>query len=265
MPHVSWHSLPAEVRAAVHAQIGTVRDVVPVEAGSVADVVAILHTDNGEAFCCKGARKDNPRAWMQKREARLNPHMPTFAPRLRWQIEVAGWSMLGFDRAPGRHIDVTPGSADLTPLAATLTAMSTTRAPGPPVQIQPATARWAEWIPPELVDGDTLVHTDVTTKNFLIHGEDIAVVDWSIPCRGAPWIDTALMIIRLIRAGHTPDQAERWAEQVPAWRAASPEAVTSFAAACATRGAERARQSSAPHLKQLANAAADWAAHTASR
>ncbi|WP_231954702.1 hypothetical protein [Actinoplanes derwentensis] len=87
-------------------------EVEPVEAGSVADVVAILHTGTGRPFCVKGARDDNPRAWMQRREALLNPHMPPFAPRLRWQVETAGWSLLGFDRAPGRHVDVTPGSPD---------------------------------------------------------------------------------------------------------------------------------------------------------
>ncbi|GIF42848.1 hypothetical protein [Actinoplanes xinjiangensis] len=259
MPHTSWHSLPAEAHAAIHDQIGPVTDVEPVEAGSVADVVAILHTSTGESFCAKGARDDNPRAWMQRREARLNPYMPAFAPRLRWQVEAAGWSILGFDRAPGRHIDVTPGSPDLGPLAATLTAMSTTPAPAPPVKIQAATARWAEWVAPELVDGDTLVHTDVTTKNFLIHDGTIAVVDWAIPCRGADWLDTALMAIRLIRAGHIPAEAACWAEQVPAWRTASPEAVRAFAVACAALGAERARQSPAPHLKQLADAAANWA------
>lgn len=259
MPHVAWQSLPLEVHSAVQEQIGPVTDVVPVAAGSVADMVAIMHTGGGETYCCKGVRDDNPRAWMQRREARLNPHMPAFAPRLRWQVEAAGWSLLGFDRAPGRHIDVTPGSPDLGPLAETLTAMSAIPAPAPPVKIQPATARWAEWVPPTLVEGDTLVHTDVTTHNFLIHGRDIAVVDWAIPCRGAPWLDTALMTIRLIRAGHTPAEAARWAQRIPAWRAAPTEAVTSFASACAIRGIERARQSPEPHLRQLADAADAWA------
>lgn len=257
MPHVSWYALPARVHVAVRERVGPITGVDPVEAGSVADMVAIIHT-TGRSFCVKGARDDNPRAWMQKREARLNPYMPVFAPRLRWQIEEAGWSVLGFDRAPGRHIDVTPGSPDLAPLAETLTAMSAVPAPAPPVKIQPATARWAQWMAPELVDGDALVHTDVTTKNFLIHHGTIAVVDWAIPCRGAPWLDTALMAIRLIRAGHTPAAAAQWAHAVPAWREAPPPAVDAFAAACTALSAERAHQSTAPHLQQLATAAARW-------
>jgi aminoglycoside phosphotransferase (APT) family kinase protein len=114
-------------------------------------------------------------------------------------------------------------------------------------------------VEPELVTGGTLVHTDVTTKNFLIDGDTVAVVDWAIPCRGAGWLDTALMAIRLVRAGHSPAGALRWAERVPTWRAASTQAVRAFATACADLGAERARQSAAPHLRQLADAAADWA------
>ncbi|WP_285549823.1 hypothetical protein [Actinoplanes regularis] len=37
-------------------------------------------------------------------------------------------------------------------------------------------------------------------QNFLIHGGTVAVVDWAIPCRGADRLDTALMIVCLIRA-----------------------------------------------------------------
>ena len=152
----------------------------------------------------------------------MNPHLPAFVPRLRWHVEAAGWILLGFDRAPGRHLDVTPGSPDLPPLAGTLTAMAATRAPQPPVRIQSATARWADYVPPDIVAGNALVHTDMNTANFLVSGESIAVVDWAMPCRGASWLDTALMVVRLIRAGHAPAQAQRWAEQVPAWRAAPP-------------------------------------------
>ncbi|GIF09940.1 phosphotransferase family protein [Actinoplanes siamensis] len=258
MPHVAWQSLPAELLAVVHEHTGPITAVEPIDAGSVADTVAIVHAATAVYFC-KGIRDDNPRAWMQKREARLNPYMPPCAPRLRWQAEAAGWSILGFDRAPGRHIDVSPGSPDLRPLAATLTAMSATPAPKPPIKVQPATARWAEWVPPDLVDGDTLVHTDVTTKNFLIHDGNIAVVDWAIPCAGAAWLDTALMTIRLIRAGHTPASAANWARQVPAWRSAPPDAVRAFADACATRGAQQAHRSPEPHHRELATASATWA------
>jgi hypothetical protein len=87
-------------------------------------------------------------------------------------------------------------------------------------------------------------------------------VDWSMPCRGAAWIDTALMVIRLIRAGHSPAQAEAWAARTPAWSAARHEAVDAFAAGIATLSREREQQRpSAEHLGPLTDAAARWSRH----
>jgi aminoglycoside phosphotransferase (APT) family kinase protein len=111
-----------------------------------------------------------------------------------------------------------------------------------------------------VVDGDTLVHTDVTPFNFLIHQDGVTVVDWSMPCRGASWIDTALMTIRLIRAGHRPEQAEAWAEQTMAWSGANPESVDAFAAGIAMLTRERhSQRPSSSHLGPLADAAESWA------
>jgi hypothetical protein len=261
VPRVHWHQLPDEAHTAVEVVAGPVERAESVQAGSVADMTAILHLSSGDQVFCKAMQTSHRLVWLHRREAELNPHMPAFAPRLRWHVEECGWVVLGFDRAPGRHLDVTPGSPDLPRLAATLTAMAATPAPQPPVRIQPATARWADYVTPAVVDGDTLVHTDMNTGNFLVSGESIAVVDWAMPCRGASWLDTALMVVRLINAGHTPAQAERWAEQVPAWHAPLPGAVTAFAAAAATRGEEWAQRHPAPHHRDLAAAAVKWARH----
>ncbi|MCD5315899.1 hypothetical protein [Kineosporia babensis] len=219
-------------------------------------MAAVLHTASGDVFC-KGASVDAPTAWTHRREAQLNQFVPPIAPRIRWHIATGGWVVNGFDRALGRHVDVTPGSPDLPVLASTLTMMSTVRAPA--AMIQPATARWAAAIAPDLVDGDILIHTDATPKNYVIEGNSISVVDWSAPCRGAAWIDTALMVIRLIRAGHTPDRAEQWAGLVPAWSSAPRHAVTAFVEQSARRLNNRAQTSPAVHLRELAQAATSWA------
>jgi hypothetical protein len=260
VPRLHWHQLPEPAHVAIKARTGPIERVQAVQAGSVAEIAAILHTSRGEVFC-KALRETHRLAWLHRREAELNPHMPAFVPRLRWHVEAAGWILLGFDRAPGRHLNVAPGSPDLPRLAGVLTAMAETRAPQPPVRIQPATARWADFVPPAVVEGDTLVHTDMNTANFLVDPQSIAVVDWAMPCRGAAWIDTALMIIRLIRAGHTPETAEQWATHVPAWRTGSPDAITAFAGACAARGEEWAERSPAPHFRELAEAGNSWSRH----
>jgi hypothetical protein len=259
-----WQDLPAAVRKAVQQHTGQIRQVQPVATGAVSNLVVILDTATGLHFC-KGVDAGNPLGWMHRNEARLNPHLPDLAPRLRWQVDHDGWLLLGFTHVPGRHPDLTPGSADLHKLADTLTTMTSTLTPGPPVPVQAATARWAGRLPPEIVDGDTLAHTDVTPRNFLMTGTGMAVVDWSMPCRGAAWIDTAIMVIRLIRAAHSPAHAETWAHQIPAWQSAPPKALDAFATANAALLHERHTQSNAPHLGSLAAAAEAWSQHRAVR
>jgi len=170
--------------------------------------------------------------------------------------------MLGFEYISGRHPDLTPGSADLPAVAAALSALATALTPCPAPTVQPASTRWAGYIPAEMIDGNTLIHTDVSPYNFLVHGSGVTLVDWSMPCRGAAWIDAALMVIRLVRAGHSPAQGEAWAAQVPVWSSARRGAVDAFAAGIALLGRERERQRpSATHLGPLADAAAAWNRH----
>lgn len=258
MPRLPWHELPPSVRAAVESRTGPILRVRSVNTGMTSDVVAVLETSSGRTFC-KGAATGNPMGWMHRNEARINPHLPAQMPRLRWQVENDGWLLLGFDYVEGRHPDLSPGSPDLPSVAAALNAMAMALTPCPEVKVQAAGTRWADWISPELIDGDTLVHTDVTPFNFLIHGSGATVVDWSMPCQGAAWIDTALMIVRLVRAGHRPEEAEGWARSIAAMSTGRPESVDAFAAGIAALSRERQRQRpSVSHLGPLADAAESW-------
>jgi hypothetical protein len=261
LPRLHWHELPPTVRAAVEDRTGPVLQASSVKTGSNSDLATVLNTSSGRFFC-KAAVAGNPLGRMHRTEARINPHLPPQVPRLHWQVEQDDWLLLGFEHVDGRHPDLTPESPDLGAVATTLAAIGSALTPCPAIGVQPATARWADRIAPELIDGDTLVHTDVTPYNFLVHDSGVTVVDWSMPCRGAAWIDAALMIIRLIRAGHTPGQAEAWACQIPAWPAAQPEAIDTFANAVAILKRERQYQRpSVAHVGPLAEAAACWARH----
>jgi hypothetical protein len=258
VPRLVWNELPQAVRAEVERRTGPILQALPVATGSISDVAAVLETHDGRIFC-KGASAENPMGWMHRNEARINPFLPAPIPRLLWQVNEGGWLILGFEYVDGRHPDLRPGSADLPAMAEALASMAKTLTPCPPVRVQPATVRWAGRIASEFVEGDTLVHTDVTPHNFLLHSSGVTVVDWSMPCRGAAWIDTALAIVRLIRAGHTPEQAEQWAAQTPVWAAARPEAVSAFAVGVATLNRERQHQRpSTQHLGPLADAAESW-------
>jgi hypothetical protein len=259
MPRRHWDELPPAVRHAIEDHTGPVTRADSVATGSVAELATTLRTATGTVFC-KGITTDNPNAWLHRNEARLNPVLPDAAPRLRWIVDTANWLILGFDHIIGHHPDLSAASADLPTVFQALASMSAALTPCPAIPVQPATARWDNWIAPEWVDGDTLLHTDVTPRNFLI-GDRTWIVDWSTPCRGAAWIDTAFMVIRCIRAGHTPKSAESWASTNPVWITASRLAVDAFSTGVADLYRERERQSPAPHRIELAEAAQLWAAY----
>lgn len=200
MARRSWEGLPDGVRHAVESQCGPVAQAIDAPAGT---------------------------ARMLDDEARLNPFLPDAAPQLLWQTEADSWRVNIFEHIDGRHADLAPGSGDLPRIAVTVTSLACDSSDTP---IQPVEHRWRcpVWHtylndpPPDLdswardnldqlatieatagdhLNGDALLHTDLVPTNFLID-DRVRVVDWAWPARGAPWTDTALLVIRLIDAGH---------------------------------------------------------------
>ncbi|MEU9504809.1 hypothetical protein AB0D32_00815 [Micromonospora sp. NPDC048170] len=271
MPRRHWEELPHGVRRDVEQHTGLIRTASMIPAGAASDIAVALDTDAGPVFC-KGGEVDGPFGWLYRNEARVNPWLPAVAPRLLWTVERDGWLLLGFEHAPGRHPELAPGSPDLAPLAALLGDLARQLTPCPPIAVPSFADRWRMLIAPELVDGDTLLHTDMTPRNFLIEtrsGGDtgeaptIRLVDWSGPARGAAWIDTALLLLRLIRAGHEPVVAEKWGRQVPAFAEAPEAAVTAFAEALVVLWQRKQQAAPAPHHGPILDAARRWAAHRA--
>ncbi|MFI7075768.1 hypothetical protein ACIBO1_00555 [Micromonospora sp. NPDC049903] len=265
MPHHRhhWHDLPGSLRREVERHTGGTVQAEIVSDGASCELAVTLETPSGRVFC-KGGQADGRTAWLYRKEARINRWLPDVVPRLRWTVERDGWLLLGFEHVPGRYPRLAPGSPDLDAVADLLATLSRELTPCPPVEVQPFTARWRGLIAPELVDGDTLLHTDMTPRNFLF-GDRLRLVDWSAPCRGAAWIDTAFMLVRLIRAGHSPADAERWAARIPAFVEADAKAVTAFAAALADLWERAQRTAPAPHRGPLLDAARQWHTHRMSR
>jgi hypothetical protein len=261
MPRSHWPDLPQSLRRAVEGHAGPVLGAKSAGAGSACDLAATLYGDNGLVFC-KGMRAGNPLLPWLRNEVRVNPALPPeLVPRVRWTVEQDGWLLVGYEHVTGRHPDLSPGSPDLPAVAQTLAALTEVLTPCPAVQIQPAAVRWAGLTDPRLVGGDTLLHTDVTSTNFLLADGGVRVVDWSAPVQGAAWIDAAMMVLRLIADGHTPASAETWATQVPAWTTEPEPAITAFAGMLAGLWAERQSTSPAPHRAALAEAARRWSAY----
>jgi hypothetical protein len=229
MQRFEWFDLPESVRSTVEHASGPVVKAEAATEGLNSHLAAVLYTASGSLFL-KGIRTDHPAVAAQQREAAINPYVRTVTPELLWQAEIDGWNLLAFECAEGRHADYAPGSSDLPKVVDILTGLSAIRVPELP--LRRAQERWAEHVDDpatlELLAGDTLLHTDISPYNILITSGPARVIDWAWPTKGAAFIDPCYFAIRLMAAGHTPEQAEHWAGCVPAWRDAPKEAIDAF-------------------------------------
>ncbi|GAA3070640.1 phosphotransferase family protein [Streptosporangium carneum] len=272
-----WDDLPEQAREAIQEQNGTVVGVRSAPIGLTSGLAATITTE-GAAFFVKAAPAAAPIAHHLLSERTANQALPASipAPRLLWTDDVAGWHLLLFEHAPGRPADLSPGSPDLP---AVLDAVAAIGAPcpwpAPPVTgkllgllrtaeeqltASPADADYEPIV--KALDltafaGTTLLHADLHADNLLVENGQAQIVDWSMACQGAAWVDIALLIPRLVDVGHTPAQAEQTAAWVPAWSTAPPDAVTALAAVRGLFSARMAEIGPMPlRAKRLRTAAA---------
>lgn len=265
MPRRHFHDLPAEARQAIADKTGLVHAARTAEGGLNSGIATFLDTDSGTLFV-KGIPVDHTQAPAQRREAAINPHLPRACPRMYWHLEAGGWDLLGYEVIAGRHADYSPGSPDLRLVAAAVAELQDITAPND-IAIKAAEQRWAAYAPPgsvSLFAGDTLLHTDLAPHNVLVD-ERAHIIDWAWPTRGAAWIDPAVLILRLLEAGHSLEAADEVAGHFPSWRTASMEAVEAFTAANAALWAEIARNDPAPWKTGMARHAAEYNAYVRHR
>ncbi|WP_165958779.1 phosphotransferase [Actinomadura sp. KC345] len=232
MTRSDWDDLPASEREAITNQYGQIKDIRPADSGNHADIASTVIGEHGTVFV-KAARKlpekDGPEVTSLRWEAKVNPFVNEFAPRLLRSTEVEGWLVLVFEHIPGRHPDYSPGSCDLDLVAKAVHLLQKTSPPA--VVDRPVTMRWhgigGDASP---MSGQALLHTDINAKNVLITPEDaVYFVDWAFVSHGAPWVEMGQMIPWLLSAGHTPASAEKWLHQFPAWREADPTSIDQYA------------------------------------
>lgn len=260
MNRIEWHDLPPAARAAVERHTGPVHVAETAPHGVMSRLACSIHTPTGRAFV-KGTRQDDPQAWVYRHEANVTRTAPS-APGVLWEVDAGGWLLYGYEYVDGRHPDLAPGSADLAPLVRTLAVLS--EAPWPEaLSKKPLHTRWAGFLPeavPTGLQGRGLAHTDMSPRNMLVTpAGQLLLLDWALSCPAPSWADTALAIPRLISAGHTPEQAETIARQVPAYRAADPAAVTVFARTVYAAWEDWERTRPMPHRAALTAAARQWA------
>jgi hypothetical protein len=255
---IDWDDVAADVRAAIESQTGPVLKAETAAEGRNSEIAAFVHTATGRVFV-KGLRTDQRGAQTQQMEAMINPYVAPIAPRLLWQIHTGPWHMLGFDYIDGRHADFSPGSPDLPKVIHAMRKLADI--PCPDLPLKRAEQRWAPYTDdpsaPDLLRGDSLLHTDYNPLNILI-GDTAHIIDWAWPTRGAAWIDPACLVLRLMATGHSPSEAEAWAQQVPSWSTGSQRAINTFAAANAALWAEIVKDDPQPWKRRIAAVARQW-------
>ncbi|MFE6903760.1 aminoglycoside phosphotransferase [Streptomyces sp. NPDC057717] len=264
IPRIPFEQLPADARRAVADKTGTVHHTETMTGGMNSSIASVLHTDSGPVFV-KGIPADHHQVDAQRREAAVASHLPASCPRLHWHIEAAGWSLLGYEVVHGRHADYAPGSADLELVEAALTELQAVTAPAG-LDIKEAADRWKNYAPPNVLHyfrGTALLHTDFAPDNILITGGRARLVDWAWPTRGAAWIDPGALALRLMEAGHSIEDALRFADRFPSWHNAEPRALAAFGVATAALWREISEQSPAEWKQGLARHAALLADHLA--
>ncbi|MFE1854121.1 aminoglycoside phosphotransferase [Streptomyces sp. NPDC059489] len=255
---IHWTGLPAAARAAVEAHTGPVVRADTASAGVNSGIAATVTTATATLFV-KGVPAGHPQVRTQRREAAINPYLPAASPRMLWHVQAGGWDLIGYQRLTGRHADYTPGSPDLPLVAHAVNELQDT--PCPDIELKRAEQRWASYAgssDASTLAGNTLLHTDLAPHNVLVN-DRAHIIDWAWPTRGAAWIDPAVLILRLMEAGHTARAADEWAcEHIPSWQPAPHLDVLAFSRANAAAWDEIARNDPQGWKKEMSRHAHDW-------
>ena len=142
---IAWDDLPRPLKQAIEARTGPVTAVRIATAGQNSPLAAIIDTAGGKVFA-KGLPSGHRRVVTQAREAAVAPLVRDISPALLWHFDEAGWNVLGYEYAPGRHADYTPGSPDLDRLVQLMNALSAVNVPDNPGPFKRAEDRWKPYV-----------------------------------------------------------------------------------------------------------------------
>lgn len=261
-----YEDLPEATRHALEKRVGRNSPRADMATGDSASFSSLFWLSDEEKVFVKGLPLDHERAEELENEANVNPFLPDFAPRLLWRETAGGWLLLGFEGLTASPWAWFGDDSDhLEAIAALLGELST--CPAPDVIRLTPWERWGEYCDPvdePLLTGDQLVHSDPCATNFLPEPSGrVWLIDWAWAMRGPAWIDAALWGFRLVLDGkQTVEEAARLARTVPAFAAASPEAVKVLTEAEA-RSWEDWRDHGMTELEETITAARAWAAYWA--
>lgn len=234
MERIAWESLPDGLKKAIEQHTGPILAAETAAAGQNSPLAATVATAEGKTFV-KGLPSNDRRSVSQAREAAVAPLVREISPRLLWRFDEGGWSVLGYEHIDGRHADYSPGSGDPEALVPVLKALGEIEVPSNPGPFKMVEDRLKDYVHDrdtlKVFGGRTLLHTDWMPYNVLISPSRPYLIDWAWPTLGAPWMDPAYWLVRLVASGHTVRDAEQYAAQVPGYADADPAHIDLFASA----------------------------------
>ncbi len=176
---IAWDDLPGSLKDAIEARTGRITSVRIATAGQNSPLAAIIATADGEVFA-KGMPSGCRRVITQTREAAVAPLVKDISPALLWHFDEAGWNVLGYEYAPGRHADYAPGSPDLDRLVQLMGALSEIKVSGPGL-FKRAEDRWKPYVDDpasaSVFAGPVLTHSDWTPDNVLVSPDRAWLID----------------------------------------------------------------------------------------
>jgi hypothetical protein len=198
----------------------------------------VIDSGGGTVFF-KGLRIDDPRVWMYRNEvAAAECGAP--GPALRWVVEAEDWILLGWDYIAGRPANLAPQSPDLDHIAGALRELADRPPLDDQIDLASHSRRWEQmrpwarlaakppaepdpWVKANLdrfaeqergilaaLDGPHLAHTDLHELNVIVNESQAHLIDWAWARRAAPWVDAEMITLRLIAAGRSCEDADKW-------------------------------------------------------
>lgn len=252
---IDWTALPEVVTAEIAERVGGAH-VTPASSGDHAEIAATVAGENTKVFVKAACSEHGVRSLHYELLVSRAVDWP-YSPAVEWSFEADGWLVVGFEHLDGPHADLAPGSRDLDLLAAVVEDLGRTLAPGP-TWFTPAT-RLGFWNP--AMDGEMLVHSDLNPANLIVTANGVRVVDWAYATKGAPWVELALLAPWLVGSAHSPEQADKWLNQFPAWCSTDPAALDDLASRNAGKWSAKAFESAEKWVCDLAEWTGAWAAY----
>lgn len=266
---IPWEAVPAHVRGAVEAALGSPVVSAATQHGGFSPGAAarVVCADGRRAFvkaCGPEINPDTPD--LNRAEVTALGVMPASVPhaRLLSAYDDGQWVCLVLEDVDGRRPRVPWTPADVTATSSTLERVAATRAPHElppfadampaltvlessddaalPAEVRrrvPGLARHLATAR-EVTRGDRLVHWDARADNILVRAGQAVLLDWAWACRGAPWLDT-LMLAADFRMQGGPD-ADQFLATSPVTRDIPGEQLASVIAVLACFWLERAGQ-----------------------